>query len=117
MSRRGYTIIEALMAVIILAIVIPGLTAMVVSSRQSQVTTLRFENAAAYALHVTDSLDRLPPGRIPATGTASATIGGKDYAASWTRTPDAQGGAGLLVTVTWTVGSKVHSSTFKGALQ
>lgn len=117
MRVRGYTIIEALMAVIILAIVIPGLTAMVVSSRQSQITTLRFENAAAYALQVTDSLERLPPGRIPANGSASAAIGGKKYDATWSRSLDAKGGAALQVTVSWLVGSKTHSATFKGALQ
>lgn len=117
MRSRGYTIIEALMAILILAIVIPGLTAMVVSSRQSQVTTLRFENAAAFALQVVDSLERLPPSRIPANGSATTTVGGKEYEASWLRTDDALGGAKLLVTVRWTVGGKTHSASFKGALR
>lgn len=117
MTRRGYTIIEALMAIIILAIVIPGLTAMVVSSRQSQITTLRFENAAAFALQITDSLERLPPGRISDTGSASGTIGGKGYTANWIRTSETLGGANLRITVGWTVGSKAHATSFKGALR
>lgn len=113
----GYTVIEVLIAVIILAIVLPGLAAMVVSSRQSQVTTLRFENGVACAQQVLDSLQRLPPSRVPATGKDTVRIDSRSYVVSWRRTGDPSGGATLEVSASWTVGQKEHSTLLRGALQ
>lgn len=127
-TRSGYTILEVLIAVIILAIALPGLSVMVLSSRKTQVTSLRFENAAAYAQRVYDSLSLLPPtvfsSTAPTMATTQDTLGGQTYTATWTRTPlkssvtgDALGGATLSVAVSWNVGGKTHQSVLTGGLQ
>ena len=126
-TRYGYTLIEVLIAVIILAIVLPSLTVAVIGARKTQVTSLRFENAAAYAQRVYDSLSLLPPSVFPATtvatGTTSDTLGGQTYTAQWTRTPlldaagSAKGGATLKVEIGWNVGGRQHASILTGGLQ
>jgi prepilin-type N-terminal cleavage/methylation domain-containing protein len=126
-ARSGYTILEVLIAVIILAIILPSLTVAVIGSRKTQTTSLRFENAAAYAQRVYDSLSLLPasvfPATTAATGTTSDTLGGQTYTAQWTRTPllnvagAAKGGATLSVDVGWNVGGKAHRSVLTGGLE
>lgn len=121
-SRGGYTILEVLVAVIILAIVLPGLTVLVVGSRKTQVSSLRFENAAAYGQQVYDQLSLLPPAKVTATGSQTTTIDGQTYTASWVATPNVNssstpiGGKKITITVGWTVGGKPHSSVLAGAL-
>lgn len=119
----GYTILEVLVAVIILALVLPGLASMVISSRASQVSSLRFEAAAAFAQRVYDSLQLVPPTALAATeGTSAATIGGQTYTADWTRVPMASGGvavggSSLSIVVSWSVGGTPHRSVLTGALR
>ncbi len=133
-TQHGYTILEVLIAVIILAIILPALSVMVIGGRQTQLGSLRFENAAAYAQRVYDSLSLLPPTALatgssvtdPTSGTTSDTIGGQKYTADWVRTPLVSatsssltqlGGAKLTVTVSWTVGRTKHQSVLTGGLE
>jgi prepilin-type N-terminal cleavage/methylation domain-containing protein len=115
--RRGYTILEVLVAVGILSLVLPAISGMVITSRKAQVGTLRFENAASFAQQVVDSLQRLPAIRRQDTGTSIASINGQPYTASWTATRDGPGGSLVAVTVGWNVGGLRHCVTLRGALQ
>lgn len=119
----GYTILEVLVAVIVLAIVLPGLAAMVVNSRKVQVSSLRFENAAAFGQKVYDSLQLVPPTTLSATsGACTAIVDGQEYRSDWKRTPVVVegvqvGGSTLEVGISWTVGTKTHRSVLTGALR
>ncbi len=112
------------MAVIILAIVLPGLTVLVVGSRTTQVNSLRFENATAYGQQVYDQLSLLPAAKVAKESKLSETIDGQEYTASWVvvpnvssaSTPDEIGGRQITITVGWNVGGKPHSSVLTGAL-
>jgi prepilin-type N-terminal cleavage/methylation domain-containing protein len=116
-ARRGYTILEVLVAVTILSLVLPAISSMVITSRKAQVGTLRFENAASYGQEVLDSMHRLPAIRLKPTGTSSKTINGQNYTSTWVATTDAQGGHPIALTVGWKVGGLAHSVTFRGALE
>ena len=125
-KAAGYTILEVLVAMIILAIALPGLTVLVVGSRKAQVSSLRFENAAAFGQKVYDELSLLPPSKV-AVGTetvATTIIDGQTYTAKWTKTalmssgasPVAVGGNKVQIKVGWTVGGKSHESVLNGVL-
>ncbi|MBK9576385.1 MAG: prepilin-type N-terminal cleavage/methylation domain-containing protein [Fibrobacterota bacterium] len=113
----GYTLIEVLVAVVILSLVLPGLTYMVVGSRKAQISSYRMEQGAAYGQLVIDSLSILPPGARSATNrTSSATIGGVTYTSSWTFT--AQGAASLVTdTVKFTRGGKTEYVIIRGVVR
>ena len=115
-KRAGYSIIEVLVAVIILAIVLPGLAGMVIASRKTQVTSLRMENSVAYGQAVMDELRFLPSERIAETGTKTTTIDNQTYKASWICELNPKGGKNLQITTTWSVGGKNHSTVLKGYL-
>jgi len=119
--RSGYTIIEVLIAVIILAIVLPGLTAFVVGSRKALTTSSRLEQGTAVAQTVLDSLAFLPHGVVGTTGNTTRTLEGTNYTVLWSTSPMTVSGntAGSLITLTaqWTVGNQVRQSVLKGVLK
>lgn len=112
--QRGYTIIEVLVAVIILALVLPGLATMVITSRKTQVGSERHESAAAFGQATMDSLLLLPKGKIPETGTKTQKINGTTYSISWRRITDADATSKVTLTMKWTIGTKEHSTIFQG---
>lgn len=117
MGRRGYTLVEVLVAVVILGLILPGLTYMVVGSRKAQVSSYRMEQAAAYGQLVIDSLSILPSGaRSRTSTTSSATIGGVTYSASWSFTD--QGAASLVAdTIRWRRGGSVEFVVIHGVVR
>lgn len=115
-KRSGYTIVEVLVAVIILAIVLPGLAGMVIASRKTQVTSLRMENSVSYGQAVMDELRFLPPERITESGTKTTAIDNQTYNASWICEQNPKGGRNIQITVAWKVGEKSHSTILKGYL-
>lgn len=116
-NQKGYTVIEVLVAVIILALVLPGLATMVIASRKTQVSSERHESSTAYAQSVIDSLMMLPKGHIPQTGSATKEINGTNYTASWNRTEAAMSTNRLTVMVNWTVGGTTHSTVLEGVAE
>lgn len=59
-SRSGYTLIEALVAAVILIIALPLLTRWVLAGRQAQVGSIRSDLATAAAVRAMDSLAQIP---------------------------------------------------------
>jgi prepilin-type N-terminal cleavage/methylation domain-containing protein len=116
-SDTGYTLIEVLVAVVILGLVLPGLTYMVVGSRKSQVSSYRMEQAAAYGQLVMDSISILPPGARDTVNTSSsAAIGGITYTSHWTSS--VQGAARLVTdTITWAKGGKSEYVVMRGVVR
>lgn len=113
---KGYTIIEVLVAVIILALVLPGLATMVIASRKTQVSSLRLENATAIARSINDSLNLVPSSKVE-PGTTEVSIDGQKYGAAWTLTQIGTGGKELSITINWNVGNKKSSCNLKGILR
>jgi prepilin-type N-terminal cleavage/methylation domain-containing protein len=121
-ERAGYTILEVLIAVIILAIVLPGLATMVISSRTAQTATLRSEQAAAFGQLITDSL-QLVPSVAYQDSAVTRSIGGTNYTARWRRLASTGSNAKytaawtLSDTVSWNQGKLRHSVVVQGVLR
>jgi prepilin-type N-terminal cleavage/methylation domain-containing protein len=117
-TRSGYTLVEVLVAVVILGIALPGLSYMVLGSRKAQVSSYRMEQAAAFGQVVIDSLSVLPDARRDSTTnmTESNSIGGILYTANWTYTR--QGTARkVATTVAWNHGGRTESVTIQGVVR
>jgi prepilin-type N-terminal cleavage/methylation domain-containing protein len=115
-KRQGYTIIEILVAIAILAIALPGLVVMVTGARKVQTNSIRLEQAAAFGQLILDSLE-LVPVAARASGSHISSIGNVNYTATWVL-PAALGGAFRVpVTVSWTQGAKSHSVSIVGVLR
>lgn len=113
--RRGYTLIEVLIAMVILVAMYPAISTLVSGSRKAQVSGFRMEQASSLAETTIDSLATLPSGAWT-TGSAQRDIAGVVYTASWTR----PGGAApwiFPVTITWVQGSLQHSVSLPAVLR
>lgn len=116
-ERSAYTLVEVLVAVVILSLVLPGLTYMVVGSRKAQVSSYRMEQGAAYGQLVIDSLSILPStARSATTTTSSASIGGVTYTSSWIFTTK-PGSTLVTDTVKWSRGGKTEYVIIRGVIQ
>jgi len=125
--RRGYTLLEALMAAIILVIALPFLTRWVLAGRQAQVGNLRSDQATSVAAQVLDSLGRLPRAARPPDTTGSTLVvegltytlkwgyqSGGSYTTSYASTSTNPGSA--WVTVGWNAGSASRTTRLEGVL-
>lgn len=112
---RAYTLIEVLIAMVILVALYPALSTLVTGSRKAQVSGYRMEQASAYGRMVIDSLTIIPRSAWT-TGSSVQTIAGVSYTASWTKPP---GDPPWLfpVSVTWVQGAKVHQIQLQAVLQ
>lgn len=81
---KGLTILEVLVALIILAIVLPGLANMVITSRKAQVVNYQMEQAFAFAQHMMDSVSLIPNSvlRVKTGAPRSTTLNGTTYNAN-----------------------------------
>lgn len=114
-TRRAYTLIEVLIAMLILAIMYPALSALVTGARNAQLSGYRIEQASASGRMVIDSLAILP-GHAWTSGTSTQNIGGLVYTASWTKPGGASPWA-FPVTVTWKQGKHMHQIQLRAILE
>lgn len=103
---RGISILEVLVALIILAIVLPGLAGMVISSRKAQNANIHMDQAHAYGQLIMDSLSLSPTWVLEASSTTQTTIAGKTYTAQ----VHVDTTAGLAkIQVSWSQAGQAHS--------
>lgn len=111
----GYTLIEVLIAMVILVMMYPALSTLVTGSRKAQVSGYRMEQASAYGRMVIDSLSIIPS-HAWFSGSATHSIAGVAYTASWTK-PSGNSPWIFPVSVTWTQGSMVHQIQIQAVFQ
>ncbi|MEN9354809.1 MAG: hypothetical protein RL318_2134 [Fibrobacterota bacterium] len=114
-SKLGYTLIEVLVAVILLAIVLPGLAVYVIGARKGQAGAARLEQGATASQRVLDSLALFPSRVVNINDSARITIDGQVYTVRWTVTPSSTGRRVALVS-RWSVGKTQHSTSSWGIL-
>ena len=121
--RRGYTLIEALMAAVILVIALPLLTRWVLAGRQAQVGSIRSDLATAAASRAFDSLAQLPrDGRDPAAAMVTTLANGDHDTVRWGYFSSAPYAAGNLrpgaawVEVHWKAGASPRLTRLEGVL-
>lgn len=108
--RGGYTLIEVLVAAVILLIALPGLVVMLTGSRKTQVASLRMEQAMSYGQLIIDELALLPvSARAAGPQTAQTRYGSTLYTATWTLPAAAGGAYSFPVQVSWMQANKQHS--------
>jgi prepilin-type N-terminal cleavage/methylation domain-containing protein len=122
-SRRGFNLLEVLIAMVILAIVLPGLVAMFMGSKSSQVGSYAAEQASQFAEGKIDSLRAMGRTLLVPVGTWSTPettfVSGK--AATWRWKFDTTAGvaarAGVVsVEVLWNQGRTGHSIQLQGSV-
>ncbi len=113
--RGGYTLIEVLMAMVILAVMYPALSTLVTSARKAQLSGYRIEQASACGRMIIDSLAILP-GTAWTSGTTTQNIAGQVYTATWTK-PTGSAPWIFPVTVTWTQGKHPHQIQLRAILE
>ena len=113
--RRAYTLIEVLIAMLLLAIVCPGLSVLIRSAHTAQLSGYRIEQASASGRMVIDSLGILP-GNAWTSGTSTQNIAGLVYTASWTK-PAGSAPWIFPVTVTWKQGQYFHQIELRAVLE
>lgn len=116
--RSGYTLIEVLVAAVILLIALPGLTVMLIGSRKTQVASTRMEQAMSYGQLVLDSLSLIPDNaRNIQADSSKYRIGSTVYTALWTLPAMVGGARNVAVRVRWTQAGKEHSVSVRGVLR
>jgi Tfp pilus assembly protein PilV len=110
-SRNGISIVEVLMALVLLGMAVPMVAGFSTTSKKIQVASNEIENATAAAQSVIDSLSLLPAAIIQAGSPKSASIEGtfRTYQATWTYAPVGSHAGVVKVTVGWTQAGKAHS--------
>jgi len=119
--KKGYTILEVLIAVVLLAIILPGLIRWVTASRQAQVGSYRSEQATEYAQYVLDSLRELPRASRLIKTNEPVVHNGMNYSLTWNyvnaANPYAHPAPGAaFVEVRWKVGNVDRLSRLDGVL-
>lgn len=122
-TSRGFNLLEVLIAMIILAIVLPGLVAMFMGSKSAQVGSYASEQASQFAEGKIDSLRAMGRTLLKPAGTWSTpettSISGKPSTWRWKfdTTTGVVGQAGMLsVEVLWNQGKTGHSIQLQGSV-
>jgi len=113
-KRQGYTLLEVLIALLILVTIYPAVSTMVRGSRAAQIDGVRMEQASAYSRVVIDSLSMLPSGAWT-SGSSVQNIAGVAYTATWTKPSGATPWL-FPVVVSWTQGNLLHSISIQAVL-
>lgn len=119
MTRRsGYTLIEVLVAAVILLIALPGLVVMLTGARKTQVASTRMEQAMSYGQLVLDSLSLIPDNaREIQADSSKYQVGSTVYTALWTLPALAGGARNVAVRVRWSQAGNDHSVSVRGVLR
>lgn len=118
-SEGGLSIIEVLVALLLLSLAIPGMIKLSEGSTSVQIASLRMENATSIAQSVLDSVSLIPCS-LHATGVStvrSDSLGGILYESTWWYTPEAKGRGRVDVEVRWSQGAKNHSIRLTGGVR
>lgn len=104
----GYTLVEVLIAMVILGLVLPGLATMLVSSRKAITSNYRMDQAYSYGQLVMDSVTVIPSSKV-ASSSSTTVIAGTTYTAALASSTNADGSARLDLVVSWPQAGKTHS--------
>lgn len=117
---RGYTIIEVMVAVAILAIALPGLVAMIMGGRKTQVASLRMDQGFGVGQMILDSI-QLQPARLAKDSTVNRVVGGTNFAItvamSRLTTPAVDSSRLATVRVAWKQGNTNHQVLVSGVVR
>ncbi len=113
--RKGYTLLEVLIAAVILVITLPGLATLVIGSRKTQVSSLRMDQASQIGQQILDSL-MLQPATLFTPGNTARTVSGIKYSVAITNTPN-NGFTIAVITVSWNQGGKAQQIQTQGVLR
>ena len=112
----GISIVEVLMAMVLLGLAVPMVAGFSATSKKVQVASNEMENATAAAQGVIDSLALLPAFVLEQATNKTTTRQGpiRIYDASWTYTPVGAHSGVARVTVAWNQAGTPHSITVTG---
>ncbi|HNY32774.1 MAG TPA: hypothetical protein PKO15_17960 [Fibrobacteria bacterium] len=114
--RAGVSIVEVLVAIVILSLAIPMVAGFSTTSKKVQVAANEMENATAAAQSIIDSLSLFPAFMLESGTPKARTIQGptRIYTASWTYTAVGAHSGVANVTVAWNQAGKPHSISVTG---
>jgi len=122
-TRRGFSLLDVLIAMVILAIVLPGLVAMFMGSKSAQVGSYASEQASQFAEGKMDSLRAMGRTLLTPVGTWSTPettfISGKPSTWRWKfdTTAGVAGRSGVVsLEVDWSQGRTQHSIQLQGSV-
>lgn len=128
MKRRGFTLLEGLVAIVLLAIVVTGVVPMFLGAKTSHVASYAVEQGSQFAESKIDSLRMLgrhtlgliESGNGAWSATNTTTLGTKD--ATWKWKMDTVSGtvgqAGIVtVQVSWQQGNATNQVTLQGEVR
>ena len=119
-TRRGYTLIEVLVAVALLTIALPGLVSLIVGGHKTHVASLRLDQATSIGQMVIDSL-QLQPATLAIDSTFQRQAGAHTYsvrvALANLTNPPRDSSKLATVMVTWKQGSTDKSVTLSGVIR
>lgn len=113
---HGVSIVEVIVALIILSLAIPMVIGFSTTSKKVQVAANELENATAAAQAVIDSLALTPAFMVEQGTPKSKAVQGpiRMYDASWTYTPVGRHAGIVRVTIAWKQGNTPHAIVVAG---